>query len=170
MARSIRVSVLTLRHQVVLEISPHLATQSLSMLLKELTRDEREVVKPAILMLLLLLVLPDFVIQLFLIVKEHEFVLEHFRAAHLCFFVDFIVIRHLVQILFVLLDLHVPDVLLFGQVLAHLAQMVGKDLLVGHLIPEVDFLSETDQVGGSLVWASETFRALRVSGSVKACL
>lgn len=116
------------------------------MLLKELARDEGEVVKLAGHLFLLLSLANQLVLQLFLVVEEHEFVLEDLRATNFVLLVHILTVSNLVKELLVLMNLQVALLLLLSQVLAHLAQVVGKHLFVCHFVTEVDFLAEANQI------------------------
>jgi len=135
--------VLALCKQIVLQISAHLARQASAVLLEELAGDEGEVVCFAFVLLVALLIFLQLVVQLFLIVEEQEFVFEDLRAAQARLFVLNVSVGGLAQGMLLRVDAHIAMLLLLYEVLAHLAEVVGEELLVGQTIIEVDAFSET---------------------------
>ena len=134
---------LRLRNQVVLEVSSQMTCHTSAMLIEQLTGNEREKVKLVFLLHFLLLCFLKLVVELFLIVKEQEFVLQDLRTANFCLSLQWISVFHLVQEALVLFDLHAPLLLLLNDMLAHLFQVILEQLLVCHPVIECYLFPES---------------------------
>ena len=95
-------------------------------------------------MLFSLHVLLELVVQLLLVIKEEELVLEDLRAAQLGLLFVVIAICNTLQEFLVLVELHLSLSFLVHKVLTHLFQMVLQELIVSHLASKVNFLAEAD--------------------------
>ena len=140
------------------------------MLLEHFAGDKREKVELTLVVLSFFRLPLHPAVELFLVVKEEEFVFENLRAANFSLLFFSISLGNITQVLSVLIDLHISLLLFLCEVHAHLFQMVLKKLLVGLLSSEIDSLAETNQIDRLLVGGGQTLGTVHISSSIESSL
>lgn len=140
------------------------------MLLEHFAGYKREKVELTLVVLSFFRLLLHPAVELFLVVKEEEFVFENLRAANFSLLFFSISLGNITQVLSVLLDLNISLLLFLCEVHAHLFQMILKKLLVGLLVSEIDSLAETHQIDRLLVGRGHTLGTVHISSSIESSL